>query len=134
MKKFQNFLLYLVIATVLATGCKKNDSGNITPDTPPKTLQDLNAPASFHWSTEMTVTLKITGLPTVVPVKSTLTVGLPNGTTLFSRLHQMDQNLTIDLSVPSTENQLILKYGSVQYPVSIVNNQASFSFIPVIEE
>ena len=83
-------------------------------------------------TTGNTVEVMITGLPTSVPVRATLTISLADGTILFSKLHPMDQNLTISLTVPSTDKELTLKYGSVSYPVAIVNNQAAFSFIPVL--
>jgi hypothetical protein len=78
--------------------------------------------------------LKITGLPTIVPVSSTLTISLENGTPLFNEYHLMDQNLTVKLLLPSTEKKLVLKYGTVTYQVEVVNNQAAFSFIPVVTD
>jgi hypothetical protein len=130
MKTIKLIFLISAISGMLFTSCKKSEV--IAPDQPSKTLNDLKASDSFNWSTGISVALKITGLPTVVPVKSTLTVSLTNGTSLFSRLHQMDEDLTINLTVPSTEKELILQYGSVSYPVAISNNQAIFSFIPTI--
>ena len=132
MKTLKFLLLIVAISGVFFTGCRKNE--NLPPVDPPKTMNDLKAPAMFNWSTEIPVEFKITGLPTIVPVKSTLTISRVDGTPLYSSLHLMDQNLTINLTVPSTETQLVLKYGSVSYPVAIMNKQASFSFIPVIEE
>ncbi len=121
-----------VIPGILFTSCKKNDT--VTPSSPPTTLQNLKVSGSFNWSTGNVVELKITGLPTTVPVKSTLMVSLPDGTNLFSRLHQMDENITIKLVVPNTAKELTLTFGTNTYPVVISGSQALFSFIPTIEE
>jgi len=132
MKTLKLFFLFSAIAMVLASGCKKSEL--TTPVSLPKTLKELKAADSFNWTTGMAVELQITGLPTLVPVKSTLTVNLANGTTLFSKLHQMDENAIINLTVPTTEKELTLRYGSVTYLVAITNNKAFFSFIPVVTD
>jgi len=115
------------LAGFLLTSCEKSD----TPDTS-ATLTTLQAQNDFTWTTGNAVELKITGLPTVIPVSSTLTIALENGTVLFTRLHQMDQNMTLNLVVPSNEKKLVLKFGSTSHPVDILSNQAAFSFIPVL--
>ena len=81
MKTIKLIFLISAISGMLFTSCKKSEV--IAPDQPSKTLNDLKASDSFNWSTGISVALKITGLPTVVPVKSTLTVSLTNGTSLF---------------------------------------------------
>ncbi len=133
MRTIRLILLITAITGALFSGCKKNE---IVPTvkTPAKTLSELKAADSFNWSTGSLVEVKITGLPTTVPVKSTLTIGLADGTTLFSKLHRMDENTAITLMVPATVRVLTLKYGTVAYSVDIVNRQASFSFIPVITD
>ena len=97
-------------------------------------MEDIKFDGAFNWSTGSTVTLNITGLPTEVPVKNTLTISFQNGSTVFSQLHSMDQNLTLNLTVPTTDTELGLKYGSTTYLVPIINNKADFSFIPVIQD
>jgi hypothetical protein len=46
----------------------------------------------------------------------------------------MDLDATIEVTIPKTETQLLLKYGTAEYQIAIVNNQATFSFIPQIQE
>ena len=127
MKNLKVLLITAGLAGVLLTSCDKSD----TPDTH-ATLSTLQADNSFSWTTGISVDLKITGMPTIIPVSSTLTIALENGSVLFTRLHPMDQNLSLNLVVPSNEKKLILKYGSVSYPVDIKASQAAFSFIPVL--
>ena len=132
MKTINLLFLALALTGVFFTGCKKSE--NTSPPTPPKTLNDLKAADSFNWSTGTPVELRITGLPTVVPVKSTLAVSRADGTVLFTSLHLMSEDLVLTLTVPSTEKELTLQYGSVTYQVPIQNKMASFSFIPVLSE
>ena len=124
--------LMLALIVVFFSGCKKDESP--VPNELPGSLNELKAQESFNWSTGMPVVLSITGLPTQVPVKSTLSVSLPDGSVLFSSLHQMDKDLSLNLIVPTTVVNLVLKYGNQTYNVSITNGKATFSFIPVITE
>jgi hypothetical protein len=100
----------------------------------PETLNDLKASETFSWSTGQIVVINIKGLPTVIPIKNTLKIKVSNGTTLFNRFHQMDQDLTFKLVVPSTEKKLTLVYGTVNYPIEIVNGVVEFSFIPKVQD
>jgi hypothetical protein len=130
MKKTTLFLLSAAIIGTLLTSCSKVDDGDTNNNG--ISLNDITVSDSFSWSTAAKVDLAITGLPTIVPVKSTLTITLKNGSVLFKQLHQMDQNLTVRLTVPTTEKELVLQYGSTTYTVAIAGKQAAFSFIPVV--
>jgi len=129
MKKLQSLLIFAVLAAFVFTSCSKN---NDTVSTPTK-LADLKASSTFNWSTGKTVDVTITGLPTVEKVNSTLTIGLADGTVLFSRMHSMDENLTVSVIVPTTQTALTLKYGANTYTVAIVNGHASFTFVPTAQ-
>ena len=130
MKKLKLFILVSAISGVLFTSCEKilDDTSNATPSK----LSELKVSDDFNWSTGNTIQLTITGLPTEVPVQSTLTISMTNGTTLFSEFHQMDQDLTLSITLPSSEKELVLKYGSLNQTVTILNNKADFSFIPAV--
>ncbi len=131
MKRIKLLTLISAVAIVSFTSCEK--SVDIVPN-PQTNIEDIQFDNSFNWSTGNPVTLNITGLPTVVSVKNTLTISLQNGTTVFSHLHLLDQNLSLNLTIPSTEKELMLKYGSTTYMIPVVNNKADFSFIPVIQD
>lgn len=120
--------------TVLLTGCKKSTIEPQPPAQNPQTLSDLKAPDSFNWSTASTVEVKITGLPTVLPVKNTLKISLSDGRVLLSRLHTMSEDLSVKVTVPSTEKKLTLRYGTLNQNVDILSGQALFSFIPTVED
>jgi hypothetical protein len=131
MKVNQLILMILVMSSVLYTGCKKNSE--VPTPSKPSNLTELQISSTFSWSTGIPITVSIQGLPTIIPVKSTLSISLKDGSVLYSALHEMDRNLTISMVIPSTENGLVLKYGSVSYQVPVVNSNASFSFIPVLD-
>lgn len=124
--------MILILSAVANSGCKKN-TDDPTPSKP-SNLTELNASSTFTWSTGTPITVSIQGLQTVIPVKSTLSISLKDGSVLYSALHEMDQNITLSLVIPSTENELVLKYGSISYQLQVVNNNASFSFIPAVDE
>jgi hypothetical protein len=131
MKRSKFIILISDITIVSLTSCEK--SVDIAPN-PQTNIEYIKFDDTFNWSTGSPVTLNITGLPTVVSVKNTLTISLLNGSTVFTQLHSLDQDLVINLTIPSTEKELMLKYGSATYTVPVVNNKADFSFIPVIQD
>ncbi len=134
MKPIRTFAIFILGATIILNSCKKSEVDPMPPAPVPTTLNELKAPDSFNWSTAQTVELMITGLPTVIPVKNTLIISRPDGQILFSRLHTMSEDLTVKITVPSIDKKLVIKYGTVSYTADILNNQAKFSFIPVIVE
>ncbi|MFZ4549578.1 MAG: hypothetical protein ACOYN4_19170 [Bacteroidales bacterium] len=131
MKRFKSLILISALAIFSLASCEKSE--DIVPSIK-NDMEDIKFDGTFNWSTGSPVTLNITGLPTVVPVKNTLTISLQNGSTVFSLFHSLDQSLTLNLTVPSTEKELRLNYGSTTYTVFIVNNKVDFSFIPVIQD
>jgi hypothetical protein len=102
-----------------------------TPSTNAKNMTELVAPADFQWKTSKTITVTITGLPTVVPIKSTLTIAGKRGV-LFTERHLMSESKDIAVEIPADEKILTLKFGSVELSSIIENNKASFSFIKAI--
>jgi hypothetical protein len=124
-----NLLFLLVIFLVIS--CQKTDH---TEPPLPDNLNDLKVSNGFSWSTDKPVSLTITGLPTVIPYVSKLTVSLEDGSELISMSHAMDQNLTLDLKVPSTEKTLRVKFSSTEYLIPINGTIAEFSFIPVLTD
>jgi hypothetical protein len=130
-----NVFLITVLVTILLVACSKNrlestDDGTIEP---PK-ISTLVVPATFNWSTGKTITVNIVGLPTLLPVKSTLTIGLKDGTQLYKNFQDMSQSFRIIVTIPAIENSLRLKYGTVTYDFPITGDKADFSFIPTIQD
>jgi hypothetical protein len=76
--------------------------------------------------------LIIKGLPTTIPVKSTLSVSLPNGDLVYQGSQLMSDNTTLKLIIPVVHKQLLIKFGTNTYTVAISDGVANFSFIPEI--
>ncbi len=107
----------------------------VPPTNEKKSLDEIQVSAVFDWSTSKTITVEIVGLPTQNPVWSTLSIMLPDGSTLYQRYHNMADNLQLNLLLPVEQNEIQLKYGTETYILSVNEKKASFSFIPkVIDE
>jgi hypothetical protein len=130
MKKL--ILFFFAFAIIFISSCKKELIGPVNNGA--DNLNDIQVEPSFTWSTGQVVDVNITGLPTTIPVKSTLSISLNDGTTVYQSFHAMNLDITIKVTVPSSETQLILKYGTMEYMIQIVDNQADFSFIPQVQE
>jgi len=123
----------LMIGSALVLSCVKLDP----PDRsikPNEKLNEISVPGNFNWSTSMNVEVSITGLPTVIEIKNTLKITLTDGTTLYSALHKMSENIKISLTVPNETSSLIIIYGATQQNIPIVDKKAEFSFIPVVTD
>ena len=132
--KNKNFAyLTFIMFFGLATSCVKFPSPTPNPIDKPipiKSLDDSKISDNFSWSTSKNVEVVITGLPTLVTIKSTLTISLKDGTKLISLFHEMSQSLNLKIVVPYTTETIILKYGSMVYDLEVKNNKVDFSFIP----
>ena len=108
--------------------CHKED--NFTPTY--KNLNEIQVSSTFKWSTDKTVDVSVTGLPTEIPVNSTLTISLNDGSTLYQESYDMNQSKVIRINIPDSENEIRLKYGSVEHILPVVGNKVDFSFIPLV--
>ena len=129
--KTRNIIFITLISSIGLISCIKQNLPGPAPEEKTK-LADAKVSDGFSWSTSKNVEVVITGLPTIVPVKNTLTITLPDGSKLYNAYHDMSVNLKLTLVIPSTITQLKLKFGSYDETLNIVNNKAEFSFIPVV--
>jgi hypothetical protein len=121
--------LFFTLASILLVACSKEE---ITPDPTVTTMDELQVEASFDWNTGQSIDLIIKGLPTTIPVKSTLSVSLPNGDLVYQGSQLMSDNTTLKLIIPVVHKQLLIKFGTNTYTVAISDGVANFSFIPEI--
>jgi len=102
------------------------------PQDPNKDLRNIRVSSTFDWSTSKTIDVDITGLPTAVPIYSTLVISLEDGSILYQGRHAMSSNLVINLGIPNTEEHIRVIFGSLHYTVPVVDKKASVSFIPEV--
>jgi len=95
-------------------------------------LKNIQVSPTFNWSTSKTIDVNISGLPTEIPVISTLIISLEDGSSLYQGAHDMNQTKVIQINVPVVVNKIKLKYGSVEYILAIEADKVDFSFIPKI--
>ncbi|MBP1671292.1 MAG: hypothetical protein H6Q22_864 [Bacteroidetes bacterium] len=129
------YIILFLVAGILVS-CVKFPDPSPGPVKPADkiTMGDAKVSDTFSWSTSKSVEVTITGLPTIVTVKSTLSISLQDGTRLYSLFHNMSQDLQLKIIVPSETTSLTLKYGSMVYNLKVIGNKAEFSFIPNITE
>lgn len=125
-------ILVLLATMLMIQSCMKDYTDQVPPSD--IKLQDLKVSSSFSWSTSKVIKVNITGLPTQVPVFSTLTISLANGSNLYQGLHEMSENVSLQVIVPAEETTLRLMYGTFDNSMPIEGDHADFSFIPVITE
>ncbi|MCD6661336.1 MAG: hypothetical protein LT105_14335 [Lentimicrobium sp.] len=130
----KNNLFLLLAGILLFTSCAKDLDLPDTETDVPVSIDELNVSDSFSWNTAATVKLKIQGLPTIIPIRSSLKISLPDGSVVFNRMHLMSENLTINLTIPSNFNTLILSFGDLKEELKVNNGEANFSFIPLDTE
>ncbi len=120
-------------AFFLLSSCVKDKLDEFAPSNNAKSMNELIAPKDFQWKTAQTVTVDITGLPTVQPVQSTLTIG-DTKELYYSGYHLMSDNHLLSLEVPAIDKELKLKFGAIEQTATIKDGKASFSFIPVVTD
>jgi hypothetical protein len=126
-------IIFVIVLAGLTSSCVKQNLPKPGETPVEKTkLSDSMVPDSFTWSTGKNIELSITGLPKVMTIKNTLLITLPDGIKLYNAYHDMSTNLKLTLVVPATVTQLKLKFGTYDETLTILNNKAEFSFIPVI--
>jgi len=129
MKKQLYFLVFCIPMFIFSSCMKEQEVLPQTTD-----LQKINVSSDFNWSTGKVVALHIMGLPTVLPVFSSLIVSVEDGNILYQGRHEMSKNLTLKVVVPNQVQSLNVRYGSMDYLLSILKDEATLSFIPEIQD
>jgi hypothetical protein len=131
MKLLGSCLLLGITMTLFS--CQKGFDDLIPPSSN-SNLKDIKVSSTFNWSTSKTVDVNITGLPTGAPVISTLIISLDDGSNIYQGSQNMSQTRAIQIIVPVTENEIKLKFGSMEYRLPINNNKVDFSFVPEVQD
>jgi len=134
MKNLIQIMLLLTVTTLV--GCLDMNIPEYSTSTNAKKMDELRVSPDFDWTTAQSVQVTITGLPipdSTAAVKSTLLIkGLDD--TYYSGFHAINEDITLVLTVPSTEKIIHLKFGSIEQDATIVDSKANFSFIPTVTD
>jgi len=125
-------LLPFLATMMLLNSCSKDLTDSV--QKLPASLSELKAASTFSWTTGKTIEVTITGLPVSNPVYSTLSLSLHDGSSLYQSMHNIDNDVTIQVVVPSVEKSIKIRFGSNEYELPIEGEKASFSFIPVLAD
>lgn len=128
MKKLVRFVLPGLL--IFLFSCRKED--NFTPTY--KNIKEIQVSSEFNWSTGKKVDITITGLPTEIPVNSTLTISLSDGSSVYQGTYDMNLSSVIRINIPDSETEIRLKYGSVEHILPVVGDKVDFSFIPLVAD
>lgn len=129
MKK--TLIIFFIIA--VATSCMKENGGS-TPVVDDGTIETAKVPLTFKWQTDKNVTLNVAGYNTQLIINELLTINTESGTNLYSVYYPINKTSSISLRVPVGVTKLIVKYGTIEKTIDIVNNSSSFNFVVPDEE
>ncbi|MBI1315425.1 hypothetical protein GC167_01000 [bacterium] len=122
--------IYVVaFAAVVLGACSKEVNDGVNPTTPAR-FEDLQVDANFDWKTTQDVTINIEGIPTPVPVQSTLVIMDVQGRAIHKALHTMSETESLSMTLPAHIKSLVVKYGSNQKEFAIENGTVQVSFLP----
>lgn len=119
-------LLLLLAVLIGLAACHKDEL--VEPI--PQDIENVTPSEEFSWSTGEVVTFRLFGLPSKMAYSSTLTLRTPDGKELLSRLHNISDDFTMELTVPSIYQSLEMEYGKLKKVIPILNSQAEYSFVP----
>lgn len=120
--------LSLLIISSIMIACQKTE--NIEPTTPKNTIEVV-APSNFDWKTTKEVTLKIIGMKDINPnIKNQLYVKSSDEKIVYyNDIINMNFDYTIIFSVPSTETNIIIEYGSKSQRINLLTNDIIYDYI-----
>jgi len=87
--------------------------------------------STFDWKTSKEITLNIIGLKKVNPqIINILSVkSFVGDTTYYKDFLKMNTDYVIKFNVPSTENKVIIIYGSKTKTIDLLSNEITFDYI-----
>lgn len=121
-----SILLFLLITL---SSCLTSKFEEKAPSVGATNMNELIAPTNFNWTTSQQVEVSIIGLPTAIPINNTQKIAGKNNS-FYTGRQLMSTNHTLVLSVPTSEKELTLSYGTIILKSTITNGKASFSLIP----
>jgi hypothetical protein len=124
-------ILPLLLAVIGLASCSKNLDD---PSENPSNLSELKVSPQFTWSTGKFIEISITGLPTPIPVYSTLSIGLSDGSNIYQARHNINSNTSISVIVPATTDSINIRFGSNEYKLPVGAGKVDFSFIPLVQD
>jgi hypothetical protein len=127
--KNARFLLCAGAVVAAMASCKPT---TIEPDQPVEAttgFQQVRPADSFTWSTSRNVTFVVTGLNVGANIVKPLQIQALSGEVFYTRMHNLDQNLSIGITLPGHLDKVRVVYGDISKELSITNGKLEFDFI-----
>lgn len=126
--KFLPALLFALFLLV-TSGCKKelsNPGGDQVIDNP----LELEVSNTFDWKTTRSITLEVKGVELPVHIRNTLQVKSTDEEKVYLKNQLlMDQNYSLQLTIPAYETELLITYGSIRRTVDATSDIIHFDFL-----
>ncbi len=121
-------LIYLLLsASVLTTlSCRKLDDLYIE-KTDTENIKNNGYPESFQWSTQQTADVTIIGLGGLQVIKKTLSIESADGAIYLKKLVNISENQQVNIQLPATETQIVVRCGRICISVPVKDGLASCS-------
>jgi len=131
----KKIMILSLFALVGLTSCKKqlNENKDLPSNPNPKKFSELKTSESFDWKTTNEVIFSYVGIPTIEPVKTTLTITSEDGkTVLFAGNQEMAKSFQTKLAIPTNMNKVLVKYGAVTKTYNTNVSIISFDILPTL--
>ena len=132
----KKLLIVSMFALVGLTSCKKQFNEN--QDLPKnvssaKKFSEIKTSENFDWKTTNEVTFRYIGVPTIEPVKTTLTIISEDGkVVLYSGNQLMSSNFETKLAIPTNMKNIVVKYGAVSKSFNTSLPIIAFDILPTL--
>ena len=134
----KNLIILSVFALLGLTSCKKQMNENQDlPNTgsSAKKFNEIKTSENFDWKTTNELTFNYAGIPTIEPVKTTLTISSEDGKIVFyAGTQEMSSNFQTKLVVPTNMSNIVVKYGAVSKIYSTNVSAISFDILPTLAD
>jgi hypothetical protein len=130
MKKIKYSLLILSIILISFASCKKNVENTVEVPKIPSKFSEIKTSSNFNWNTTREVEIKVSGLKTETPISNTMV--LSNKEKLanyYTGKHEMSESLTIKITVPASQDSILLSFGSIQKTYSIKQSSVDVDYV-----
>jgi hypothetical protein len=121
-------VLYAGAMVAALASCKPT---TVEPDQPVQAttgFQTIRPADSFTWSTSRTVLLAVTGLNVGADLVKPLQIQAPTGEVFYTRMHNIDHDLTLSIMLPGHLDKVKVVYGEIKKDLTISNGKLEFDF------
>ena len=132
LKKRINPFIYISLAFLFllsASGCKKEL--NMTDQGPAiDNPLELDVSNSFDWKTTREITLEVTGIFLPATIRNTMKVMSVTEDKVYLKTQLlMNQNYTLNFTIPSYETEVVITYGSIRKVVDVTPEVIQFTYL-----